>query len=252
MKNKYIILLSAISMIAAGQDTTANSKKSYKYNNLFDLGLSVGSAQLAPTFAWNHLHGIGKKKNLKIGYGVRWSSFIGLEDKDYTTAPAKLTSGVEGPQAMFTDNIVKNIDTISIKNPYVGMANIYVAFQYTFFKKLDLGFNIDVVGFSYGSKVQSLYTQNSLAPATTETSYLAAQDASPTTLNLLLVSDNDIGGLNSEFFVRYWFNDKWAIKGMFTFMFTEFTTTNKLRLENDRFRNKATLFGLGVTYCPWK
>jgi len=74
----------------------------------------------------------------------------------------------------------------------------------------------------------------------------------PTTLNLLLTSDNDIGTLNSEFFARYWIKPAWAIKAGYTFLFTEFTTNRELTFNNDRFRNKAGMFMVGITYAPFK
>jgi hypothetical protein len=248
---KRILFISTILIwsISNAQDTKKTSK-SYKYNNFFEASFSIGDNQYAPSMAWNHLHGIGKKKNFKIGYGVRWSSYIGSGFKDYQTAPAKFTSGQQGPQVLFSDYVNSNIDTVKVSSPYVGMANIYVQLQYTFFKKLDLGFNIDVFGFSYGSKENVSYSQNiDAASLITPPSNI---EATPTTLNLLLISDNDIGGLNSEFYLRYWITNKWAVKGIFTFIFSEYTTNTALRLGNDRFRNKAVLFGLGVTYCPFK
>lgn len=244
-----ILFITAISSIA--QDTTKATKHIFKKNNLFDLGVSIGDKQVVGSLDWNHFHGVGKKQNLKLGYGIRYSGFHGIESKVYTTAPAKLTSGQEGPQVLFVDNIPNNIDTINVaRNPYVGMANIFLSAQYTFFKKLDLGFNIDLVGFSFGGKTTGAYTVHSSAQPNVNDG--STQNLTPTAFNLLLVSDNDLGSLNSEFFLRYWINDKWAIKGVFTFIFTEYTTGSKLRFENDRFRNKGILFGLGVTYRPWK
>jgi hypothetical protein len=246
MKTVLIIFLLPISALFA-QDLSTEEKKGFKYNNLFDLDISVGSKQYTFALDWNHMHGIGKKKRLKIGYGIRWSNYFGSGSKSYQTAPAKLTSGQQGPQVLFS-NYINNIDTVQFSNPYIGMVNAFVSIQYTIFKKVDLGFNIDVVGLSYGSKSTGEYHPNSSALPST---FGLSQSASPSTFNLLLVSDNDLGGLNSEFYLRYWFNDKLAIKGMFTFIFTEYTTANKLRLENDKFRNKGVLFGLGVTYNPW-
>jgi len=251
MKLPLFIVLNVLFLTGKAQDSTKTSKHIFKNNNLFDLGISIGDKQVVGALDWNHFHGVGKKQNLKLGYGIRYSGFHGIDSKIYTTAPAKLTSGQEGPQVLFVDNLPNNIDTINVaRNPYVGMANIFLSAQYTFFKKLDLGFNIDLVGFSFGSKTTGAYTVHSSGKPNVNDG--STQTLTPTAFNLLLVSDNDLGSLNSEFYLRYWINDKWAIKGIFTFIFTEYTTGSKLRLDNDRFRNKGILFGLGVTYRPWK
>lgn len=238
----YFILISFISFVASSRAQEA-TKKWYLTNNQAELALSGGDKEFSISLNVHHLHGMGKKKNFKLGYGLRASTYFG-EDKNYVTAPAKLTSGETGPQAMFTENIEANFDTVYIKYPQVNMLNLFVIIEYTVFKKIDLGFNIDVIGFSFGGKQDGGYfsSKNPIAL------YTANQVASPTPLNLLLISDNDIGSLNSEFYIRYRFNDHWGIKGGFTFMFTEYTTENKLRLDNDRFRYKSGMGMLGLSY----
>jgi hypothetical protein len=69
----------------------------------------------------------------------------------------------------------------------------------------------------------------------------------------LLTGDHDRRSLNSEFFVKYKLNDKWAIRGIYQFLFTEYSTTNIRQNLPDgstvnRFRNKANNFGIGVSY----
>ncbi|MEN9598311.1 MAG: hypothetical protein RL596_622 [Bacteroidota bacterium] len=71
--------------------------------------------------------------------------------------------------------------------------------------------------------------------------------AKPTGFNLLLISDNDLGSLNSELFIRYKINNKWSIRGGTSFLFNEYKTNTKVQvqngIENDRFRYKS-LYGL--------
>ena len=93
--------------------------------------------------------------------------------------------------------------------------------------------------------INDLFLQRSPSNGTTQT-------AAPTSFDLLLVSDNDIGALNSELYFRYWFKPKWAIKAGASFAFTEYTTENKLRLENDRWRNKSLMGMIGITFSPFR
>ena len=58
--------------------------------------------------------------------------------------------------------------------------------------------------------------------------------------------------LNSELYFRYWFNQKWAIRAGATFLFTEYTTDKKLRLDNDRWRNKSLMGLVGITFSPFR
>ncbi len=74
------------------------------------------------------------------------------------------------------------------------MRNLSINLGYNITSKWYAGFNIDAIGVSFGSSRQGIYYSN----ATTGT----VANAKPTSLNILLVSDNDRGTINSEFFTR--------------------------------------------------
>jgi len=219
-------------------------KKGFKYNNNFDLSVAANSNQFVGAISWVHFVPTGKKQKFKIGYGARFNSQFGT-NLDYATAPAILTSKQRGPQVLFSEIFNENVDTLFVSSSQVNSFNASINLQYTFKNKLDVGFNIDAIGFSFGKGVTGTYLDNQ--------SILngSLQPAKPTGLNALLTSDNDIGSLNSELYARYWFNKKWAIKAGVSFYFTEYTTTTKLRLENDRWRNKSLMGMIGITYNPF-
>jgi len=69
----------------------------------------------------------------------------------------------------------------------------------------------------------------------------------------LLTGDNDYGSLNSEFFLKYKLSGRWDLRAVYQFFFAEYKTQTIKQIapdgtEVDRFRNKANLFGLGVSY----
>ncbi len=252
---KLVILFIILNRIVSvyGQDSTKSCSCNYKYNNYYDLAFSLGKQEVTGAISWSHLHGIGnKKQRFKIGYGLRFTSYYGYSaGKYYTTAPSKYTSPVQGPTTIFSETFEENIDTLAFANPQVNSLNIAIHLQYSIHKKLDLGFNIDAIGFSFGAKqpgsvISSVYDPNQ--------PYLLS--TAPTKLNLLLTSDNDIGSLNSEFYIRYWLTEHIGIRTGYTFYFSEYTTEQKLsfdsgRIQNDRFRQKSGLFMLAISYRPF-
>lgn len=239
------------SLSAQTQETTSKEQNRYHYNNYFDIGGNIGDQQAAGVLSWMHLHGIGhKKQRLKIGYGIRFTSYVGA-NKWYTTAPSKYTSTRQDPLTIFSDNIDHNIDTIALVTPQVNLINLSLNISYNVWKSFDLGFNIDVIGFSFGQSQKANVLSSSFdsgqPPVTT---------VKPTSFNLLLTSDNDIGSLNSEFFIRYWITPKFGVRAGYSFLFTEYKTETKLsfdhhRIENDRYRLKSSLFLLAFTYKPF-
>lgn len=196
----------------------------------------------SPALSYNYNWGLGKKGKFKIGTGIRFTYFAG-QHKDLITAPATLTSGEKGPQVLFKENILSNLDTLHVAKVGVGYLNIPIHLQYSFSQKFEVGFNIDAIGISFGSK------QNGTFYASDSRSLnKSSQSAKPTFFNALLVSDNDLGSLNSELYARYWVNDKIGIRAGLSFQFIEYTTDKVLTFENDRFRTKNLLPMIALSY----
>ncbi|MCU0391648.1 MAG: hypothetical protein MUE81_11075 [Thermoflexibacter sp.] len=218
------------------------NKKSFKYNHNFDLAISGGNG-FSTALSWSHFHKIGKKGKFQLGYGVRLTSLFG-NNVDHITAPAKLTTGNTGLGVIAQETITANLDTLIINTMQVNSLNLTINLQYAFTEKIEFGFNIDALGFSFGGEQRGTFYARSqgLTPS--------QETSKPTTANVLLTSDNDIGSLNSELYLRYWLSPKWAIRSGLTFAFSEYTTIRKLALDNDRFRAKILMPMIAVTFSP--
>ncbi len=238
---KYFLVLSyaAFTSVFNAQD---NAKIPYLLKNTFiDATASFTSKQFSGALAWQKMHGIGKNQNFKIGYGIRFSTYFAT-DQNYLTAPAKIT-GASGFDA------TKDYDTVVFKKAQSNSINLALYFQYTFFKKLDIGFNIDAVGLSFGGNQMGDYSTIKYAPNPNVVRFTTTSDAQPTAFNALLVGDNDLGMLSSELMARYWLSNKLAVKVGLNYLFTEYTTEKSLRGgTNDRYRNKSAMFMFGITY----
>ena len=253
MRGKIILLIFCTIVFFKLQAQDSARVCRYKYHNYYDLAFSLGKQQTVGALSWSHLHGLGRKKQkFKIGYGIRYSWYYGYSaGKFYTTAPSKYTSPVQGPTTIFSETFENNIDTISFANPQVNAVNLSLHIQYTVLKRIDLGFKIDAAGFSFGKAQNASIISSVYDPGQP---YLI--EAKPTKLNLLLTSDNDIGSLNSEFYLRYWITRNIGIRAGYTFFFSEYTTAKPLsfdagRIHNDRFRLKSSLVLLAVSYTPF-
>ncbi|WP_299452461.1 hypothetical protein [uncultured Microscilla sp.] len=229
MMNRLLSTLLLV-LIASGltyaQDSPAKSRFSA------DLGLSVGAQQYGGHAWLSNMHFLGAKRKIGIGYGIRWSSYFGT-DQNFTSAPPEFAGKAEKE------------GTLTVANAQINSLNLAIFLQYNITSKLEAGFNIDAIGFSFGDEQASAF-----APPGTGTSNTAAYLANPTSTNLLLVGANDRGSLYSEFFVRYKLNDRLAIKAAFSYYFLEYTTSQPIAAndDNDRFRNSASMVGLGVSY----
>ncbi len=238
---KNIVLFVAILGIAF--NTQAQQKEHNSVNQFLDFTTAIGVGQASVALSYVHNWKLFKKQKWEAGVGARFTAYSG-SNKYYRTAPAKLTSGKTGPGVFFADDIVQNLDSVLFPKAQINALNISLNFGYHFSPKFSLGFNIDAIGFSFGGSKNGTYVNGTTANATT---------AKPTPFNLLLVSDNDLGSLNSELFAKYHFNKKWSAKAGFGFWFAEYTTDTQVQTtpdgqKNDRFRNKVLAFAVGVAY----
>lgn len=205
-----------------------------------ELDLAVGNTEGSLSMSFSFDKGVGKNKKLVLGIGGRITSYLG-KNQYYATAPAKLTSGSRGPLVLFKENINANMDTFLVKSAQVNAVNLIITLGYNFSEKLMIRFNIDAIGFTVGKKTNGNYINGFQG---------AMESAQPTVFNLLLISDNDRGSLNSQLFVRYLLNGTWGVKAGFQFLFTEYTTDSEVQQlpePNDRFRNKSFMFCAGVS-----
>jgi len=231
MKKAGFILFCAISLNVSAQRISNYAEATF------------GGAKYQGTLALSYIHlwKLGANQKLGIGIGGRFTSYLAA-NQYYITAPAQLTSESSSPLIIFKDNITSNIDTFLVKSPQLNCLNLSINIDYQVSKKITAGFNIDALGFSFGGSRSGNYINGPSGKMT---------NAVPTTFNLLLVSDNDRGSLNSEFYTRYSLNELWAVKLGAQFLFTEYTTSTKVQQlpeQNDRFRNKSLLVCLGISY----
>ena len=218
MKKSLLLSLIILSLGAKAQVGTS-----------FELGGGIGSSVGSISTSGFQNWGIGAKKKFYVGTGVRFTSFFG-SNVNFTTAPADLTA----------DD--KNVDTLLAPSPGVNSLNLTINLGYKISEKLDVGFNIDAIGISFGPTGTPSYIRNGKS---------TPSSASPTSPNLLLIGDNDKGSLNSHLYVRYKLSDHLGLKLAYQYLFNELTTSTKIQTipsTNDRFRAKSGMIYVGLNY----
>ena len=210
-----------------------------------DITLTAGNAQGSAAVSYVHNWRLGQTRKWELGLGGRLTSYLGKK-QDFITAPARLSRSITTPfLIVFAGQKTENWDTLTVRSPFTTSVNITANIGYHFNARWYAGFNIDVIGFTIGHTTSSKLTSNGF---TTEEPV-----TKPAGFNLLLTGDNDLGSLNSEFFLQYQLNNRFGIKAVYQFLFVEYKTTNIYQVapdgtQVDRFRNKVNAFGLGLTY----
>ncbi len=216
-----------------------------KISRFADLTGTVGNSQ--GTFALSVVNNwkLGKRKKWEAGLGLRSTTYFGNKT-EFITANAKLSRTTTIPFIIFfAGQKTENHDTLTVQSPLTSSINISLNLGYQFSSKWNAGFNIDMIGFTFGRKSSAILTTNG--------NKLSEPAAKPTAFNVLLTGDNDYGSLNSEFFLKYNINKDWGVKAVYQFIFVEYKTSAVKQIAADgtvvdRFRNKANNFGMGVSY----
>ena len=187
-------------------------------------GAGSGAAVISAHKDWH----LGKNEKFVIGTGLRFTSFFG-NDVTLITAPADLTSNTA------------TVDSLLAPKPSISSLNLLINLGYRFNEKLEVGFNVDAIGFSFGPEGSPNYISNGVSKSV---------KASPTSPNILLVGDNDKGSLNSHFYGRLKLSQKIGLNLAYQFLFNELTTTTKVQVNgsNDRFRSKSGQIYAGLSF----
>ncbi|MGB0430834.1 MAG: hypothetical protein ACPGLV_10195 [Bacteroidia bacterium] len=185
-----------------------------------DVSVGTGSKTFVGALSLTRNHTLLAQK-LHLGYGLRFN-LHSASNQTYITAPFKYTA--EGL-----------IDSVNINNVNTNSLSAMVNLGFSVSNKIMVGFNIDAVGFSFGSQKDITLKQwvDDPSGATQTTT-----NAKPTSANLLLVGDNDIGTLNSEFFIKYSITEYLGLRAGVSMFFSEYTSAIAGHDGNTRFRNK--------------
>ncbi|GAB3498112.1 hypothetical protein GCM10027341_19200 [Spirosoma knui] len=247
MKYVLITLLTLFSL-----QTFAQSPVAARLSSGFDLGMGYSTNNYNPSIAYYQLLNVGERKLFSIGWTARLGAFYG-DNINYYTAPARLTRGKTGFNALSAPLLVNNIDTV--RYDYVTMTSFNVGVRAQLnLGIVEIGASADVLGLTLGKSRIGRYRSSTGAfqvdSATTRPfrGEDVFQKARPSTLNARLLGDNDIGTLSTEVYARVRISQRFAIKGGYQWLTSETTVSNRdVVADNNRFRNRAGLAYLAIT-----
>ncbi|MDA1082300.1 MAG: hypothetical protein O2973_11630 [Gemmatimonadetes bacterium] len=211
----------------------------------------VAAALLSSGLGAQALGDVPTVYNLSAGFGsglttlsasASRSTYVGTSGRFMFGLAARttavVTSGIEltpvDPLGFATP-----VDVLSVSGSGVTL-NIGITTGLELTNRLSVGFNLDLFGFSVGSGSTGSYypTPGSAAEQ------LTSKIASP---NLFLGGDGDRGVLNSEFFLAWTLNDRFALRGGLSHQAVEFKVNPEtIDSGTPRFRKFANLVFVGL------
>ncbi|MFD2932982.1 hypothetical protein [Spirosoma flavum] len=253
MKQAISALLTLLSL-----HSLAQSPVSARLSSGYDVGMAYSKNNYNPSATYYQLINIGERKIVSLGWTARLGAFYG-DNLNYYTAPARLTRGKSGFNALSGPLVTDNIDTI--RYDYVTMTSFNVGFRAQIKLGLvELGVSADLLGLTFGKSRMGRYKSStgqfavrSVTGADSTTAYFQGantfQKSRPGFLNVRLLGDNDIGTLSTEVYARAHIAQRFSVKLGYQWLTTEMTVTNRdVIADNNRFRNRVGMAYLAVTF----
>ena len=216
----------ALAAALAGAAARADEGDS-PWSQSVDLAGGLGSNRFTGALSWNHFYGFFDQR-LRVGLGARFASFFGSGAIPYTTADASLIRA-------------NKVNTLTVTQPQAYSLNAQFLIAVRAVAGLELGFDIDLVGFAFGPSRTGSY-------AATDPRFAGAQRASVSGFDLLLGGKPDRGQLDSEFYLAWWFTETWAVRAGVSHFASGYTTDTKLDNGADRYRASQNLGFLAVSW----
>lgn len=232
--NKLLILavLALLINVKTNAQKTASNDEP-KLAQFVDLGVGLSKDNKIATMAYYKSWQLSNSKKvfrkIYIGTGARFTGFSG-NNNDFRSAPPSLYG------------IPEKEDTLNAPTPKIFALNTFINFGYNFSSKFQIGFDLDVFGFSFGPTGNPTFISNGSKNSI---------KASPTLVNVLLVGANDRGTLNGGLYARYRVSEKIALRATYHTVFTELTTKETSQTtpeKNNRFRHGFNPVAIGVSY----
>jgi hypothetical protein len=216
--------------LASGGPAGAEESRS-AYSQTVDLAVGTGPSKATGAVSWNHFRGFGHSQRVKVGLGLRLASLFGGQDLAYSTADAELIGQ-------------NKINTLKVSDARTHSLNLEFQIKYRFLRKVEAGFDIDMIGVGFGPARTAKYVSGSPG-------FSGPQRAEVSSFDLLEGGKPDRGQLDSEFFLGYWWSERWAIRAGYSHFRSEYTTARPLDFANDRYRHERNLGLVAVTFRPW-
>jgi len=227
-KKTFIVAIAvSLFLFLQVQDSTAQeSDNTSRLSHNIDLSLAgLANSQIVSLGLWEEW-GLGKNQAWKVGYGVRLSSYFGNQINHFSAPPD-----------FYNDEATR--DSVWVGKPQMSNIALYIGAGYVIKDRVEIGFNIDVVGYTFGGDKAATYIGAGNEVTTT---------VNPGSVTALLIGANDIGMVKSEFFAGYKFNDKFKARLGWVSLFTEYRTPTELQAGNTRYRGTGLMPMLSATY----
>jgi hypothetical protein len=224
MENKYF--LAFICFLIFSDTFSQSLDPAYRFEQISDIDFGINGEGLLMQADYHHVHRLNPENNFRMGYGLAFMRYRSFEDINYTTK--------EGEQYLDL-----GLDSLQVENPAISSLNLFILLNYAPNDRIDFGLSIDVVGIGWGKPQDALLASgpNDNAPR--------GAVSEPVRFNSSVFAS---GSWRSQFHLRYWLAQRWALHTGVTYWLSAYQVTEDLGLEEDVFTQTTFLWRLGFSF----
>jgi hypothetical protein len=251
MKKYLLFFLPLLTLPAVAQRSVSSRVQSG-----LDAGFAFTKANYAPSLTYFQLLNIGNRRLLSVGWTARLAKYYG-DNLNFYTAPARLSRGATGFEALGSSLKSANIDTVRFDYVTNTAVNFGIRAE-VHLGPVDLGGSADILGLAFGkTRIGRVITSSGSykvkGAKADSTVYFTGdnryQRTRPTGINLRLLGDNDYGNLATEVYARIHINPRLAIKGGYQWQTAEMYFRDISPTDgNKRYRHRVGMPFLAVTF----
>ncbi len=226
----FLCLLLATSFLFAENTNDSLKSKLWRDNHYVDMSLGMGSKIFTGSVSWHKMFNVAWKKRIKLGAGLRFSMANVIKSMYLTAFPSRPDAGT--------------YDSLFFDDHTIYSLNLTFHADGSLTKWLDAGFNIDIVGISFGDITDASYRSATFLPAT------STEQAKPELLNVFAFGNNNLGTTNTQFYLRIWPGENFYLMAGYSLYHITENTENTLNFSNNRFILSAHMVFVSLGWTP--
>jgi hypothetical protein len=227
MIKKYF--LSCLCFVIFSPLMSQKSEDILRFEQITNLDMGLRDQGILLQADYQHIHRLNPENRFRMGYGLAIMGFRSLTDIDYYTKDA-------------SEDLTLGSDTLQVENPRSAALNLFVLLNYAPNDRVDFGFSIDLLGVGWGRSQAAVFSTGPDDPSPEGTT------AVPVTFNSSIFGS---GSWRSQFEVRYWLYDRWAVHTGFNYWLSAYEVNENLSLQENNFNQGLFFFKLGLSF-RWK
>jgi hypothetical protein len=221
-----LAIVGTVLALAVWPSRARADERGSRWAQTLDASIGVARDRGTAAISWNHLYAVLPDR-LALGVGARATTFRANGSLAFRTGDASLDRAGQ-------------VNRLVLEDPWVTSLNLQFLAIARVFGPVEAGFDLDLVGVSFGPRRSGRYEA-------TDPRFAGVQAARVSNLDLFRSGIRDRGQLNSEFFIGIRLDRTWTVRAGLSHVVTGYRSVDPLDHGNRDFKRFTTQGFAGIS-----